>query len=58
MRLNRRPVLAALATALAGAFALPAAAQEGEPILIGEINHYKRLAAFAEPYKKGIELAL
>ena len=33
-------------------------AQSGEPIKIGEINHYKRLAAFAEPYKKGIELAL
>ncbi len=33
-------------------------AQEGEPIKIGEINHYKRMAAFAEPYKKGIELAL
>ena len=33
-------------------------AQSGEPIKIGEINHYKRMAAFAEPYKKGIELAL
>lgn len=33
-------------------------AQSGEAIKIGEINHYKRLAAFAEPYKKGIELAL
>lgn len=29
-----------------------------DPILIGEINHYKRLAAFAEPYKNGIELGL
>ncbi len=29
-----------------------------EPILIGEINHYKRMAAFAEPYKNGIELGL
>ena len=29
-----------------------------DPIIIGEINHYKRLAAFAEPYKKGIELRL
>ena len=28
-----------------------------EPIKIGEINHYKRMAAFAEPYKKGLELA-
>ena len=29
-----------------------------DPIKIGEINHYKRMAAFAEPYKNGIELAL
>ena len=42
--------------ALAAAFAAPALA--AEPILIGEINHYKRMAAFAEPYKNGIEMAL
>ena len=35
---------------------LPALAQD--TIKIGEINHYKRMAAFAEPYKMGIELAL
>lgn len=29
-----------------------------DTIRIGEINHYKRLAAFAVPYKKGVELAL
>ena len=29
-----------------------------EAIIIGEINHYKRMAAFAGPYKQGIELAL
>lgn len=29
-----------------------------ESILIGEINHYKRMAAFANPYKNGIELGL
>lgn len=48
---------------LAGAVALSmtghgALAQSGEPIKVGEINHYKRMAAFAEPYRKGIELAL
>ena len=36
--------------------ATPAAAEDA--IKIGEINHYKRLAAFAGPYKQGIELAL
>jgi branched-chain amino acid transport system substrate-binding protein len=35
---------------------LPVLAQD--TIKIGEINHYKRMAAFAEPYKMGIELAL
>lgn len=29
-----------------------------DSIKIGEINHYKRLAAFAVPYRQGIELAL
>lgn len=38
------------------AVGLPAFAQD--TIKIGEINHYKRLAAFAGPYKLGIELAL
>jgi branched-chain amino acid transport system substrate-binding protein len=42
-------------TAIAGAFALPASAQE--PIRIGELNSYKVFAAFLEPYKKGWELA-
>ena len=36
----------------------PELAKSQDSIKIGEINHYKRMAAFAEPYKKGIELAL
>ncbi len=51
MKLLRTALLAATAAMTA----LPALA---DSIKIGEINHYKRLAAFAEPYKKGIELAL
>lgn len=50
-------MLAGLALALSvgatGAFA-----QSGDPIKVGEINHYKRMAAFAEPYRKGIEMGL
>ncbi|MGR3375689.1 ABC transporter substrate-binding protein [Salipiger abyssi] len=54
MNLMRRTVLAT-----AAALALtPATAFAQETIKVGEINHYKRLAAFAEPYRKGIELAL
>lgn len=57
--MNRKTFL----NSVIGAFALgvtgfAASAQSGEPIKVGEINHYKRLAAFAEPYKQGIELAL
>ncbi|NND93031.1 MAG: ABC transporter substrate-binding protein [Granulosicoccus sp.] len=33
-------------------------AMAADAIRIGEINHYKRMAAFAEPYKNGVELAL
>lgn len=46
-------LVGAAALAITG---LPALAQD--TIKIGEINHYKRMAAFAEPYKMGIELAL
>ncbi|MEP2532401.1 ABC transporter substrate-binding protein [Shimia sp.] len=37
---------------------LAVVAQSGDPIIIGEINHYKRMAAFAGPYKQGMELAI
>ena len=33
-------------------------AYSSDPIIVGEINHYKRMAAFAGPYKQGIELGL
>lgn len=44
------------ALAVCASLSMPAAAQE--PIRVGEINHYKRMAAFAGPYKKGVLLAL
>lgn len=56
--MNRMKRLSATAMFAAGALlgiSAVATAQEG-PIKIGEINHYKRMAAFAEPYKNGIEL--
>ncbi|MBU2961801.1 ABC transporter substrate-binding protein [Citreicella sp. C3M06] len=53
MTLIRRTVLGMIA-----ATALAPAAMAQDTIKVGEINHYKRMAAFAEPYKKGIELAL
>jgi branched-chain amino acid transport system substrate-binding protein len=50
---NVMGLAAALTVALSATAALAA-----DTIKIGEINHYKRMAAFAEPYKKGIELGL
>lgn len=47
---------AGAALTLLGAVATSAFAADS--IKIGEINHYKRMAAFAAPYKNGIELAL
>ncbi len=49
----------AIASALAIAATLggPAQAQQA-PIRIGELNSYKRIPAFLEPYKKGWELAV
>ncbi|MBN7784578.1 ABC transporter substrate-binding protein [Ponticoccus gilvus] len=54
MTFIRRTVLAMGAAALL----TPVSASAQDSIKIGEINHYKRMAAFAEPYKLGIELAL
>src|ERR1700690_4583234 len=42
--------------ALAVGLATPAAAQQ--TIKIGELNSYKAVPAFLDPYKKGMELAL
>lgn len=57
--MNRNTFLKGMVGAIAlSVTGLSAAAQSGEPIKVGEINHYKRMAAFAEPYKKGIELRL
>lgn len=55
--MKRKTFLKGLMGAVALA-ALPITAVAQEAIKIGEINHYKRMAAFAEPYKKGIDLAL
>ncbi|SIS98517.1 amino acid/amide ABC transporter substrate-binding protein, HAAT family [Roseivivax lentus] len=51
-----RRTFLSLGLALAAA-ATSAIAQDG-PIVVGEINHFKRMAAFAEPYRKGYEMAI
>ena len=55
--MQRKTFLRAMIASAALA-AMPLATWAQDTIKIGEINHYKRLAAFAGPYKKGIELAL
>lgn len=54
--LTRNRLLASVSALLALSFVAPAMAQE--PIKLGEINSYKVFAAFLDPYKKGMELAV
>jgi len=54
--LTRNRLLAGASALAAASFVLPAAAQD--TIKIGELNSYKVFAAFLEPYKKGLELAV
>ncbi|QFT64311.1 ABC transporter substrate-binding protein [Roseivivax sp. THAF30] len=53
-----RRTFAALTVSAISTIAAPLFAQDGEAIRIGEINHFKRMAAFAEPYRKGYEMAV
>ncbi|MEQ3626614.1 MAG: ABC transporter substrate-binding protein [Marinobacter sp.] len=60
MKMLRKLAVAGAAVAALSVTAPAAFAQaaEGAPVKVGEINHFKRLAAFADPYRKGIELAV
>jgi len=53
MKANQRLLIFGAAIA---AFAQGVPAQE--PVKLGELNSYKVFAAFLEPYRKGMELAL
>ncbi|MBM7066946.1 ABC transporter substrate-binding protein [Actibacterium sp. 188UL27-1] len=55
--MRRRNFLRGLIAATAAGLTVTGALAQ-DTIKIGEINHYKRMAAFAGPYKQGIELAL
>src|SRR6476646_3397810 len=57
---RRNALLAAAAAGLAASaigFAADPAAAQGSPVKIGELNSYSRMAAFAGPYRNGMELA-
>jgi branched-chain amino acid transport system substrate-binding protein len=59
---SRRVVFAAMAAgALAAStieFAADPATAQGPPVKIGELNSYSRMAAFAGPYRNGMQLAM
>jgi branched-chain amino acid transport system substrate-binding protein len=55
--LTRRALSALALTAATIAAAAPAWSQ-GAPVKVGELNSYNRFAAFAVPYRNGLELAL
>jgi branched-chain amino acid transport system substrate-binding protein len=57
MMLTRNRLLTGAAVLVATSFLTPAFAQQ-EPIKIGEMNSYKIFAAFLDPYKKGMEMAV
>lgn len=56
--MKRSTFLKSLAATVTLALTPLAAVAQNGPIIVGEINHYKRMAAFAGPYKQGIELAI
>lgn len=55
--LTRRAVTGLAGSLFALALAAPALAQQA-PVRVGELNSYGRMAAFAAPYRNGLELAL
>ncbi len=56
--LDRRTFGAISLSAAAVAASGGAAVAQGAPVKVGELNSYGRMAAFAVPYRNGIELAL
>src|SRR5215216_11064 len=55
--LSRRALIAGSAAGLA-ATAAPAFAQGKDPVKVGELNSYSRMAAFCVPYRNAMQLAL
>ena len=57
LHLSRRALIAGSAAGLA-ATAAPALAQGKEPVKVGELNSYSRMAAFCVPYRNAMQLAI
>src|SRR5499426_1196503 len=54
---SRRDILSALAVTGLAVMAAPAVEAQGEPVKIGELNSYSRMAVFSVPYRNGMQLA-
>ena len=57
VKMKFRKILISTIAALSFGASTPIAFAQ-DTIVIGEINHYKRMAAFAGPYKQGLEMAV
>ncbi|MCA0316852.1 MAG: ABC transporter substrate-binding protein [Proteobacteria bacterium] len=57
LNLSRRTVVGGLA-ATGAALTAGGVSAQGAPIRIGELNSYSRMAAFAVPYRNGMQLAM
>src|SRR5215470_6087496 len=55
---SRRDILWALAVTGLAVMAAPAVEAQGEPVKIGELNSYSRMAVFAVPYRNAMQLAM
>jgi branched-chain amino acid transport system substrate-binding protein len=54
---SRRSLITALAVFGVAVTAAETAAAQGEPVKIGELNSYSRMAVFSVPYRNGMQLA-
>jgi branched-chain amino acid transport system substrate-binding protein len=57
LNLSRRTVVGGIA-ATGAALTTGGVAAQGAPIRVGELNSYSRMAAFAVPYRNGMQLAM
>jgi branched-chain amino acid transport system substrate-binding protein len=56
--MNRRNLIVGVAAAAIGLAGLTGTAKAAEPVKVGELFSYARIAAFADPYRNGWQLAI
>lgn len=58
MPTRRKLIVIAASTALAGSIGIGGALAQQAPVKVGELNSYSSMAAFAVPYRNGLNLAV